>query len=78
MHQTTKMKAQEFSILYLGKDKHARTITSKILWQAKEENISKEKHADIHSCFISFKKKKASYVTASGKGSFYTNMYFFK
>ena len=57
MHQTTKMKAQEFSILYLGKDKHARTITSKILWQAKEENISKEKHADIHSCFISFKKK---------------------
>ena len=39
MQQTIRMKAQEFSILYLGKDEHARTIFSQRSYGKQRKNI---------------------------------------
>jgi hypothetical protein len=59
MEHKTRMNAQEFSMLYMGKNKHIKTIALNILWQAKEENSSILEFANLHSRFTSLKGKKS-------------------
>lgn len=78
MQQTIRMKAQEFSILYLGKDKHARTIISQRSYGKQRKNIVVKWSMLISIHVLCHVKKKASYETERGTGSFNTNMYFFQ